>query len=120
MAKLLSVVMIASLSLTACGNKDKDKDKDKGKGGSGEPTYAKIDCPKMLDHFSEIVVAEKSKGLNAEQAAAIKKAVADGRDNAIAQCEKEKDTTKKLTVDQYDCLMKANDAQSMAACVPQQ
>jgi hypothetical protein len=109
MAKLIArSVLLLSLSLAAC----------KGDKGKGEPKYADVDCAKMLDHFSGIIIAEKTKGMSPDEAAKAKKGVEDARPTAIAQCEQEKNTTKKLTVEQYDCLMKANDAASMAACAP--
>jgi hypothetical protein len=124
MAKTLSVLLLA-LSLTACGNKDKGKDKAGSDGSaasaaSGDVKYADVDCAKMIDHVTPIMVAEQAKGMSDADAAAMKKRVADGRDTAVAACEKEKNTTKKLTVEQYDCLMKATDLAGMQACAPAQ
>jgi hypothetical protein len=101
MTKILALV--ALLSVTACGKKEQ---------------YADVDCGKLMDHFTDVAITDGMAGKPQAEIDAARAKMKDQRPTTIAACEKEK-PTKKMTVAQYDCVMKATTMATLAACANQ-
>lgn len=101
MTKILALV--ALLSITACGKKAE---------------YADVDCGKLMDHMTELAINDGMAGKSPAEIDAAKAKMKEQRPTVIAACEKEK-PDKKMTVAQYDCVMKATTMTAAAACANQ-
>lgn len=92
------LVLAAFLSLAACGKKDQTAD---------------VDCAKLMDHMTDVTVSGIADPAKRETARARMK---DARPHLIESCEQEK-PTKKMTVAQYDCVLKSATLADFQACL---
>jgi hypothetical protein len=84
-------------------------------GVDDQARYADVDCDRMIDHMVEVLLREGTQGQPAAQVRAATQKMQEQRPTMIAACTKEK-PVKKLTREQYDCLMKASSTAEMSGC----
>ena len=89
--------LVALLSIAACGKKAE---------------YADVDCGKLMDHMIDVTVS----GVEAAQQGVTRERMTKARAHLIEACEQEK-PTKKMTVAQYDCVMKAPSMPEFQKCM---
>jgi hypothetical protein len=96
MTRLLALA--ALLSIAACGKK---------------ADVADVDCAKLMDHMADVTVSGIADPAQRETARTRMK---DARPHLIDACEQEK-PTKRMTVAQYDCVMKSATLADFQACM---
>ncbi len=97
------LALVALLSITACGKKEQ---------------YADVDCGKLMDHITDVGISDGMTGKSQAEIDAARAKMKEQRPTIVAACEKEK-PTKKMTVAQYDCVLKATTMTAIAACAQQ-
>ena len=100
MKKILTTAILSLLLLAACGKK----------GGTAD-----VDCDKLMNHMIELTV-KYTAAKQPDKLDQVKQALDGAKAKAIAQCNEQK-ASKKLTVEQYACMMKADEFEAFTKCV---
>jgi hypothetical protein len=128
-ARLLAAAVLALLVTGPAGcSKDKkaapkqsDRPSPSGLPANDQPAeeaaeFVDVDCDKMIDHLSDIMLNDPDHASTPEAKAALETKLKAARDSSVMDCMKEK-PDKRLTPAQYDCILAAKTMKTMGECM---